>query len=184
MSRAAAQAFEGGPSEPAGRPQEPVGDGRPRWMVAERSAVRRPGTGSGLQTDSSAPHSPTCVCWVCDAGLPGETLSRVLRSSRRFWASDGPETAQDWGCLDHSGLSARGPAASPRQRPAARPGVGVALDVAAGLRAGRPGLPSLLPSALDPRLARTVTRVRMDIVQLLTVLSAWELACHSALHGR
>ena len=29
-----AQAFEDGPSEPAGRPLEPAGDGRPRWMAA------------------------------------------------------------------------------------------------------------------------------------------------------
>ncbi|MGH3998936.1 MAG: hypothetical protein ACRDTJ_15950, partial [Pseudonocardiaceae bacterium] len=26
----------------AGRPHEPVGDGRPRWMTADRDAVRRP----------------------------------------------------------------------------------------------------------------------------------------------
>jgi hypothetical protein len=39
-----AQAFEGGPPESAGRPHEPAGDGRPRWMVAGRdSAARRRG---------------------------------------------------------------------------------------------------------------------------------------------
>jgi hypothetical protein len=31
-----AQAFEGCPPEPAGRPLEPVGDGRSRWMAAHR----------------------------------------------------------------------------------------------------------------------------------------------------
>ena len=39
-----AQTFEGGPPESAGRPLEPAGNGRPRWMAAGRdSAARRRG---------------------------------------------------------------------------------------------------------------------------------------------
>src|SRR5690606_11865914 len=40
----------------AGRPLEPVGDGRPRWMVATRSTPS--GTGSGLHANSSARYAP------------------------------------------------------------------------------------------------------------------------------
>ena len=35
-TRGFAQAIEGGPPEPAGRPLEPLGDGRPRWMAVAR----------------------------------------------------------------------------------------------------------------------------------------------------
>lgn len=38
-----AQAFEGGPPEPAGGPHEPAGDGRPRWMIAQRDRREAPG---------------------------------------------------------------------------------------------------------------------------------------------
>jgi transposase len=44
--RAPVQAFEGGPPEPAGRPLEPAGNGRPRWMTAHREAARHPWTES------------------------------------------------------------------------------------------------------------------------------------------
>jgi hypothetical protein len=37
-----AQAFEGCSPEPAGRPHEPVGNGRPRWMAATGDESRRP----------------------------------------------------------------------------------------------------------------------------------------------
>ncbi len=46
-----AQAFEGGPPEPAGRPLEAVGNGSRRWMVARRGNAA---TEPGLQADSSA----------------------------------------------------------------------------------------------------------------------------------
>ena len=36
----AAQAFEGGPPEPAGRPHEVAGNGDPRWMVAAAPLAR------------------------------------------------------------------------------------------------------------------------------------------------
>src|SRR3954453_9281120 len=45
---------EGCPPECAGGPHEAAGNGGPRWMVAERSAVRTPGTEPGLQTNPSA----------------------------------------------------------------------------------------------------------------------------------
>jgi hypothetical protein len=38
-----ARTFEGGPPESAGRPLELVGDGKPRWMVAERDCRKAPG---------------------------------------------------------------------------------------------------------------------------------------------
>src|SRR3954447_9416548 len=38
---------------PAGRPLEPAGNGRPRWMTAHREAARRPRTEPGVQADSS-----------------------------------------------------------------------------------------------------------------------------------
>src|SRR3954447_25804636 len=38
---------------PAGRPLEPAGNGRPRWMTAHREAARRPWTEPGVQADSS-----------------------------------------------------------------------------------------------------------------------------------
>lgn len=44
---------------PAGRPLEPVGDGRPRWMAASRCPVREPVTESGVQVDSSIAHQVT-----------------------------------------------------------------------------------------------------------------------------
>src|SRR4051794_14972116 len=45
---------EGCPPECAGGPHEAAGNGGPRWMVAERSAARTPGTEPGLQTNPSA----------------------------------------------------------------------------------------------------------------------------------
>ena len=46
--------LEGCPPECTGGPHEVVGNGGPRWMVAERCAARRPGTEPGLQTSPSA----------------------------------------------------------------------------------------------------------------------------------
>jgi hypothetical protein len=43
---------EGCSPESAGRPLEPAGNGRPRWMVALGGSSPR--TGPGLQVDSSA----------------------------------------------------------------------------------------------------------------------------------
>jgi hypothetical protein len=95
VSRAAAQAFEGGPSEPAGRPQEPVGDGRPRWMVAERSAVRRPGTGSGLQADSSAPSRGLLDSgWSGGHDPPLRVCRAVIAGGGCTWSSPRPPSPE------------------------------------------------------------------------------------------
>ncbi len=45
---------------PAGRPLEPAGDGRPRWMAAARALAAR-GTEPGVQVDSSVA--------IADSGL-------------------------------------------------------------------------------------------------------------------
>jgi hypothetical protein len=42
-SKTRQRAFEGGPPELAGRLHEGVGNGAPRWMVANRAVVRRYG---------------------------------------------------------------------------------------------------------------------------------------------
>ena len=52
-SKVEQRTLEGCPPECAGGPHEAVGNGGPRWMVAERSAARRPGTEPGLQTSPS-----------------------------------------------------------------------------------------------------------------------------------
>jgi hypothetical protein len=52
---ATARAFEGGPPELAGRPQEAVSNGSPRWMAAGPPSGGC--TEPGLQADSSAAHS-------------------------------------------------------------------------------------------------------------------------------
>ncbi|CRK51785.1 hypothetical protein RHCRD62_30449 [Rhodococcus sp. RD6.2] len=72
--------FEGCSPEPAGGPLEVPGNGVPRWMVVARRLA--PGTGSGLQTNSSA-HTPplstdncapvrrrghSCVCGAIRSG--------------------------------------------------------------------------------------------------------------------
>ena len=59
-----AQAFEGCPPEPAGRPLEAVGNGSRRWMVARLDRLVQV-TEPGLRVDSSAPtpfdlHVCTC----------------------------------------------------------------------------------------------------------------------------
>ncbi len=51
--RPSARTFEGGPPEFAGRPHEAVGNGSPRWMVADRSTARCAETEPGLQASSS-----------------------------------------------------------------------------------------------------------------------------------
>lgn len=57
---------------PAGRPLEPTGNGRPRWMTAVWAS---PNTESGLQTDSSARR----FVGVGDEGLPpGPGVVRVV----------------------------------------------------------------------------------------------------------
>ena len=53
-SKVEQRTLEGCPPECAGGPHEVVGNGGPRWMVAERSVARRPGTEPGLQTSPSA----------------------------------------------------------------------------------------------------------------------------------
>ena len=40
----------------AGRPLEPAGNGRPRWMAAAGAPTGVPGTESGVQVDSSVAH--------------------------------------------------------------------------------------------------------------------------------
>ncbi|GAB3656945.1 hypothetical protein GCM10027596_11750 [Nocardioides korecus] len=42
-SKTEQRVLEGGPPELAGRSLEVVGNGHPRWMVANRGVVRRPG---------------------------------------------------------------------------------------------------------------------------------------------
>jgi len=53
-SKVEQRTLEGCPPECAGGPHEVVGNGGPRWMVAERCVARRPGTEPGLQTNPSA----------------------------------------------------------------------------------------------------------------------------------
>ena len=53
-SKVEQRTLEGCPPECAGGPHEVAGNGGPRWMVAERSVARRPGTEPGLQTSPSA----------------------------------------------------------------------------------------------------------------------------------
>src|SRR6476619_8670421 len=59
-SKVEQRTLEGCPPECAGGPHEAVGNGGPRWMVAERRAARRPGTEPGLQTSPSALHRLNC----------------------------------------------------------------------------------------------------------------------------
>ncbi len=47
-SKTRQRTFEGGSSEFAGRSHETVGNGGPRWMVANRSPVTGPETEPGL----------------------------------------------------------------------------------------------------------------------------------------
>jgi hypothetical protein len=72
-----AQAIEGGPPEPAGRPLEPAGDGRPRWMAA---AHREVGTEPGVQADSSVAH--VAAADPADRGGPHRTRWAGGRSDR------------------------------------------------------------------------------------------------------
>jgi hypothetical protein len=55
---------------PAGRPLEPAGNGRPRWMTAHREAARRPWTEPGVQADSSVVPPLTCGYAVSWGGSP------------------------------------------------------------------------------------------------------------------
>ena len=43
----------------AGRPLEPAGNGRPRWMAAAGAPTGAPVTESGVQVDSSVAHQLT-----------------------------------------------------------------------------------------------------------------------------
>jgi hypothetical protein len=72
-----ARAVEGGPPELAGRPHEAVGNGSPRWMVADRAAARRTETEPGLQAGSSLSRLPPA------AWRPRDLGRRVCRSARR-----------------------------------------------------------------------------------------------------
>lgn len=45
----------------AGRPLEPAGNGRPRWMAAAGAPTGVPGTESGVQVDSSVAHQLRAV---------------------------------------------------------------------------------------------------------------------------
>ena len=69
---------EGCPPECAGGPHEAAGNGGPRWMVAERSAARRPGTEPGLQTSPSA-SSRWIVEIVTTHGPGGEETEDTVR---------------------------------------------------------------------------------------------------------
>ena len=59
-SKVEQRTYEGCPPECAGGPHETIGNGGPRWMVAERDAARRPGTEPGLQTSPSVKPVLTC----------------------------------------------------------------------------------------------------------------------------
>ena len=56
-------------------------------MVAERCAARRPGTGSGLQTDSSAPHPGSRCRW--------DALALWAVSGPRSIVGDSPTTSEE-----------------------------------------------------------------------------------------
>jgi hypothetical protein len=71
-----AQAFEGGPPEPAGRPLEAVGNGSRRWMVA-RLDRKVQVTEPGLRADSFA-HQPAPLELGCS--VLGGNVSGTIRS--------------------------------------------------------------------------------------------------------
>lgn len=52
-----AQAFEGGPSESAGRPLKPCGDARMRWMVATDVASAAPGQDPAYRSTRPLPRT-------------------------------------------------------------------------------------------------------------------------------
>jgi len=56
-SKTRQRAFEGGPPELAGRSHEGVGNGAPRWMVANRVVARRHGEQNPAY-EPAHPHSP------------------------------------------------------------------------------------------------------------------------------
>ena len=58
-SKTRQRAFEGGPPELAGRLHEGVGNGTPRWMVANRAVARRPGEQNPAY-EPAHPHPGLC----------------------------------------------------------------------------------------------------------------------------
>ena len=60
-SKTRQRAFEGGPPELAGRSHEGVGNGTPRWMIANRVVVRR----RGEQNPAYEPAHPHLGAGVC-----------------------------------------------------------------------------------------------------------------------
>lgn len=69
---------------PAGRPLEPVGDGRPRGMAAHRVAARRVGTESGVQVDSSAASSASIRRAALEDGAVGNEQEPVACHFERY----------------------------------------------------------------------------------------------------
>src|SRR5688500_10729840 len=65
---------------PAGRPLEPAGNGRPRWMTAHREAARHPWTEPGVQADSSVVLAP---------GPPHHVTDSPVTIGHRRWLAAG-----------------------------------------------------------------------------------------------
>jgi hypothetical protein len=77
----------------AGRPLEPAGNGRPRWMAAAGTYRQRcaPRTESGVQVDSSVAHQVSRRHMAVDLVF----LRALLVVVGHLWlAFDGPVTAQ------------------------------------------------------------------------------------------
>ena len=64
-----AQAFEGGPPEPAGEPLERAGNGPPRWMVAERDRREAPGNRTRLTDQLVHPGRELQTRYRCTADI-------------------------------------------------------------------------------------------------------------------
>ena len=78
---------EGCPPECAGGPHEVTGNGGPRWMAAERSAARRPGTEPGLQTSPSATGAPARTHRPVRDGSSETPRGRAMRRAARATAA-------------------------------------------------------------------------------------------------
>ncbi len=83
---------------PAGRPLEPAGDGRPRWMTAGRDAVRRPVHRIRLTGQLVRPKPVTCVNITLAArwGTPGARRPRNRPPQRPQ-----QEAEEQAGCTDN-----------------------------------------------------------------------------------
>ena len=119
VSTGAAQAFEDGPSEPAGRPHEVVGNGGPRWMVvthAARCADRTRLTGQLARPGFTNAEAPAVMA-RSQPGLPvvldqvfGCLVSPVWPAPLPRLALGGTEPTElfEIGVVDVLGLQLRG----------------------------------------------------------------------------